>query len=410
MTLLDSLLSALDSLRANMLRTALTTLGIVIGVAAVIAMVAIGVGAERRMQDVIRGLGANVMVVVNGTSIGGGARRGAGTRPALTMDDAAALERQVPSIQVAAGAVGGTGQVIYGNTNWFTLIQGVSNGYLESRDWSLASGRGFSGAEARSAGKVAVLGQTVIEKLFEGGDPVGRTVRIMRVPFTVIGTLHAKGQTPWGRDSDDVIFLPLTTAKKRVLGGRAVRGDYLDSITVKARSAELVEQTEEEVTEVLRQRHRIRPGNPDDFIVRNIAQIVEARAESQRTMAFLLASVAGVSLLVGGIGIMNIMLVSVTERTREIGLRMAVGAARRDIMVQFVIEAVALSLIGGLIGIALGAGGSLLAAELAGWQMVVAPSAIALAVGFSAAVGIFFGWYPALKASRLDPIEALRHE
>jgi putative ABC transport system permease protein len=232
----------------------------------------------------------------------------------------------------------------------------------------------------------------------------------MRVPFTVIGTLHAKGQTPWGRDSDDVIFLPLTTAKKRVLGGRAVRGDYLDSITVKARSAELVEQTEEEVTEVLRQRHRIRPGNPDDFIVRNIAQIVEARAESQRTMAFLLASVAGVSLLVGGIGIMNIMLVSVTERTREIGLRMAVGAARRDIMVQFVIEAVALSLIGGLIGIALGAGGSLLAAELAGWQMVVAPSAIALAVGFSAAVGIFFGWYPALKASRLDPIEALRHE
>jgi putative ABC transport system permease protein len=409
-TWLDSLLSAFDSLRANLLRTALTTLGIIIGVAAVIAMVAIGVGAEERMQQVIRGLGANVMVVVNGTSVGGGVRRGSGTKPAITVADAEALARQVPSVQVSAPGVRGTGQLVFGNINWFTQIEGVSNDYLEARDWELAGGRNFTGAEARSAGKVVIVGQTVAEKLFEGADPVGQTIRIMRVPFTVIGTLHGKGQTPWGRDLDDVVFVPLSTAKKRVLGGRFVRGDYVGSITVKARSAAELDRTETEIKEVLRQRHRIRPGAPDDFYVRNIAQILEARAESQRTMSFLLASVAGVSLLVGGIGIMNIMLVSVTERTREIGLRMAVGARRGDIMRQFVIEAVTLSMAGGAIGIALGVGGSLTASEVAGWKMVVAPSAIVLAVGFSAAVGIFFGWYPALKASRLDPIEALRHE
>ena len=411
MTVADSLLAALDSLRANALRTALTTLGIIIGVAAVIAMVAIGVGAERRMQDVIRSLGANIMVVVNGTSVGGGVRRGAGSKPALTESDAEALQRDVAGIEIATGSVRGTGQVIFGNTNWFTQIEGVENAYLEARDWELAAGRGFTGPEARAAGKAVVLGHTVADKLFGGGDDaVGRTIRIMRVPFTVVGTLHAKGQTPWGRDLDDVIFVPLATAKKRVLGGRAVRGDFVESITVKARSAGELERIEAEVKELLRQRHRIRPGSPDDFYVRNIAQILEARAESQRTMAFLLASVAGVSLLVGGIGIMNIMLVSVTERTREIGLRMAVGAGRRDVMAQFVIEAVTLALAGGLIGIALGVGGTLTASEVAGWKMVVVPEAIVMAVGFSAAVGVFFGWYPALKASRLDPIEALRHE
>ncbi len=410
MKALDSLLTALDSLRTNILRTALTTLGIIIGVAAVIAMVAVGAGAEQRVQALIQSLGANVLIVLNGTSVSGGARGGSGSVISLTTADARALEQEVPAVRIAAPMVRGSGQIIFGNANWFTTIYGAPQSYLEARDWVVDRGRGFTAADERGARKVALVGQSVVDELFAGTDPIGASIRIKRVPFKVVGVTGVKGQTPFGRDQDDVVFIPLSTAKKRVLGGRQVRADFVGAITVKAHTAELIGEAETEVSETLRRRHRIRPGQPDDFVVRNIAQILEARAESQRTMAFLLAAVAGVSLIVGGIGIMNIMLVSVTERTREIGLRMAVGARGRDIMVQFVIEAVALSLIGGLIGSLLGVGGSLAVARLAGWPMIVSPGAILLAMGFSAVVGIFFGYYPARKAARLDPIEALRHE
>ena len=407
---MDSVLAALDSLRANALRTSLTTLGIIIGVAAVIAMVAVGNGAERKVQALIQSLGANILIVINGTSVSGGVRGGAGTTVSLTTADARALEREIPSVQIAAPSVRGIGQVIYGNTNWSTTLQGAGDNYLRAREWVIAEGRTFSAADERTAAKVAIVGQTIVREVFDGLSPLGETIRIKRVPFRVIGRTGDKGQTPFGTDQDDIIFIPLSTAKKRVLGGRRIRGDLVGAITVKAASADLIMEAEREVAETLRRRHRIRPGQSDDFGVRNIASMLEARAESSRTMSFLLAAVAGVSLIVGGIGIMNIMLVSVTERTREIGLRMAVGAQSRDILVQFVIESVALSLLGGAIGIALGVGGSVIAAEMAGWQLILSPAAIALAIGFSAGVGIFFGYYPALKASRLDPIEALRHE
>ena len=409
MTPVDSIRSALDSLRANLLRTVLTTLGIVIGVAAVIAMVGVGRAAEQRVQSVMQNLGANIMIVLNGTSTSGGVRRGSGSKPSLTIGDADAIVRELSSVQAAAPSVRGTGQAVYGNTNWFTALQGVRDDYLPAREWGIASGRGIEATDDRGARKVAVIGRTVVEKLFRAEDPIGQTIRIQRVPFTVVGILASKGQTTWGSDQDDVIFIPLATAMKRVLGGRQVRGDYVHSITVKAYSGDQLADAEREVTTLLRQRHRIQSGQPDDFFIRNITQFLEARAEQERTMGFLLASVAGVSLLVGGIGIMNIMLVSVTERTREIGLRMAVGARARDILSQFVIEAVTLSLAGGMIGVALGVGGSLAASELAGWSLAISPEAILIAVAFSAGVGIFFGWYPALKASRLDPIEALRH-
>ena len=410
MTYLDSVLAAIESLRTNFLRTVLTTLGIIIGVAAVIAMVAVGAGAESRVQAVIQSLGSNIMIVLNGTSVSGGVRRGSGSRLSLTEGDARAIQEQIPAVKVAAPSVRGAGQIIFGNTNWFTTIQGVTSEYLEAREWKIARGRGFSANELRSASKVVLVGETIVDKLFDGQDPVGQTMRIKRVPFRVVGVLAGKGQTPFGSDQDDTVFIPLSTAKKRVLGGRRVRGDYVGAITVKARSAKAVARAERQVTELLRQRHRIRPGTPDDFFVRNVAQMLKARAESSRTMSYLLASVAGVSLIVGGIGIMNIMLVSVTERTREIGVRMAVGARRRDIMSQFLIEAAALSLLGGAIGIALGVGGSMVVAKMAGWPMILGPSSILMAVGFSAAVGVFFGFYPARKASQLDPIVALRRE
>jgi putative ABC transport system permease protein len=406
----DLIVVAFDSLRANVMRTALTALGIIIGVAAVITMVAVGSGAEQRMQTVIQSLGANILIVVNGTSVSGGARGGSGSVISLTEDDAEALQEQIPAIAIAAPSVRGAGQIIFGNANWFTSIYGATEGYLLSRDWTIASGRTINAADQRSATKVALIGQTVVDRLFNGQDPINQTIRIKRVPFKVIGVTNVKGQTPYGSDQDDVVFIPLSTAKKRVLGGARVRGQYVSSIVLKASSAGEVEDAEREATMLLRTRHRIQPGEQDDFSVRNMAQMIEARVESQRTMSFLLAAVAGVSLIVGGIGIMNIMLVSVTERTREIGLRMAVGAKARDVLLQFVIEAVVLSLVGGIIGIVLGVSGSVLAAEVAGWPLVFSPWAVAVAMGFSGLVGILFGYYPALKASRLDPIEALRHE
>jgi putative ABC transport system permease protein len=406
----DSIVAALRALRANILRSVLTTLGIIIGVAAVIVMIAVGAGAEARMAQLISSLGSNLIMVLPGSGTAGGVHLGVGTRPSITEDDAAAIQREIPSVQVAAPSMRGSGQVVSGNLNWSTVIYGVTPEYLEARDWEMAGGRVFTAEEIKGAAKVALLGNTVADNLFPGQDPLGRILRIKRVPFEVIGVLADKGETLMGRDQDDTVFIPLPTARNRVLGGRDLGGKTVDTIFVKAWKPGLVSLTVDQVKELLRQRHRLRSGQDDDFFIRNLSEILEARAESSRAMSLLLAAVASVSLLVGGIGIMNIMLVSVTERTREIGLRMAVGAQSRDILGQFLIESVTLSLIGGLIGVILGLGGSVAMATLGEWPTVIEIESVVLAFGFSAAVGVFFGFYPARKAARLDPIEALRYE
>jgi len=406
----DSVLAALRALRANVLRSVLTTLGIIIGVAAVIIMIAVGAGAEARMAQLISSLGSNLIMVLPGSGTAGGVRLGVGTQPSITEDDAAAIQREIPSVQVAAPGMRGSGQVVSGNLNWSTVIYGVTPEYLEARDWEMAGGRVFTAEEVKGAAKVALLGNTVLANLFPGQDPLGRILRINRVPFKVIGVLRDKGETLMGRDQDDTVFIPLSTARKRVLGGRELGGNTVDTIFVKAWNPGLVSLTVDQVKKLLRQRHRLRSGQDDDFFIRNLSEILEARAESSRAMSLLLAAVASVSLLVGGIGIMNIMLVSVTERTREIGLRMAVGAQSHDILGQFLIESVTLSLIGGLIGVVLGLGGSVAMATLGEWPTVIEIKSVVLAFGFSAAVGVFFGFYPARKAARLDPIEALRYE
>jgi putative ABC transport system permease protein len=410
MTYGDCIRASITALRANLLRSILTSLGIIIGISSVIAMVAIGAGAESRVKESIESLGSNIMIVLNGSRTTGGARGGTGSNVTLTEEDAQALQRDVSSVEVAAPAVQGRLQLVSGNTNWATSVIGMTEEYLIARNWEIDQGRPFADTEYRSAGKVILIGSTVAEKLFPGEDPLGKIIRVNKVPLQVVGVLGTKGQTPFGTDQDDTAFIPLTTAKKRVLGGRWVKSNLVGQITVKVRDAQDVAEAEQEVATLLRQRHRIGEGAQDDFNIRNISQFLAARAESTRVMGILLASVAAISLIVGGIGIMNIMLVSVTERTREIGLRMALGARRRDILTQFVVEAITLSLLGGLIGVALGIGGSHLIAQTGDWPVLIEPQAIMLALGFSAAVGVFFGFYPARKASRLDPIDALRYE
>ena len=410
MTYGDCIMAALGAIQANVLRSVLTALGIIIGVAAVIVMISVGAGAQKQVDDVIKKLGSNLVIVVPGTTTSGGARGARGSRRTLTEDDAIAIQNEVPTVKVSAPTVRGSGQIIFGNQNWSTVIRGVTPDYGQAREWEIADGRWFSNDEVRSAAKVALIGETVSESLFGNDNPVGQIIRIKRVPFTVIGTLVGKGETPMGNDMDDVVFIPLTTAKKRTLGGRRVSGRLVGVVFVKSNSAEVVDDTIRDMTKLLRLRHKIRPGQPNDFFVRNLSSILEARANSSRVMNLLLAAVASISLIVGGIGIMNIMLVSVTERTREIGLRMAVGAKGRDILLQFLIEAVTLSLIGGVIGIVFGLCGSYIIAMIGNSPAIVQPYSIFLAFGFAAAVGVFFGFYPARKAARLDPIEALRYE
>ncbi len=411
MTYADSVAAALLAIRVNAMRSVLTALGIIIGVGAVIVMVAVGAGAQKRVDDVIKTLGSNLAIVLPGTTTSSGARGARGSRRTITEDDAIAIQTEIPTVAVTAPTVRGAGQVVFGNRNWSTVIYGVTPEYRQARDWEIDRGRWFNHDEVRAAAKVALIGETLVENLFEPGEnPVGQIIRVKRVPFTVVGTLVAKGETPRGNDMDDTVFVPLSTAKKRLVGGRRISGRLVDVVYVKSRSAEEVDGTIREMTSLLRQRHRIRPGHPDDFYVRNLSSILEARADSSRIMTILLAAVASVSLVVGGIGIMNIMLVSVTERTREIGLRMALGARRKDILLQFLIEAVTLSLIGGAVGVALGVAGAVGVASLGEWPAIVQPGSIVLAFGFAAAVGIFFGFYPARKAARLDPIEALRYE
>jgi putative ABC transport system permease protein len=411
MTFGDSLHAALIAIRVNLLRSVLTALGIIIGVGAVIIMISVGAGAQKQVDDLIKTLGSNLVLVLPGTTTASGARGARGSRPTITVDDATAIQNEVPTVNVVAPMVRGSGQLIFGNKNWSSSILGVTPEYQEAQEWKIKDGRWFNDQETRAAAKVALVGETIIENLFEPGEnPIGQVIRIKRVPFTIVGTLIAKGETPRGTDMDDTVFVPLSTAKKRLVGGRRLSGKLVNVLYVKSVSAAAVDDTIRDMTNLLRQRHRIRPGQNDDFFVRNLSSILEARASSTRVMTFLLAAVASISLIVGGIGIMNIMLVSVTERTREIGLRMALGARSRDILLQFLIEAVTLSLIGGIIGVALGLGGILGMASLGDWPTIIRPESIFLAFGFAAVVGIFFGYYPARKAARLDPIDALRYE
>jgi putative ABC transport system permease protein len=401
---------ALRAVAVNKLRSALTMLGIIIGVAAVIVMIAVGAGARARVEAQIQSLGANLLLILSGARTQGGVRLGVGSNYTLSEDDAIAVNREIAEA-LAAPALRGGAQVIWGNANWSTQIYGTTPDYLEVRQWRLEAGRVFEPAEMAGAGKVCVVGQTVVRELFGGTDPLGQVIRIKRVPFRVVGILGAKGQSVMGTDQDDIILVPIATARSRVLGTvNLAKQRAVSTIWVKVADGYDTRAVEAQVRALLRQRHRLPPGADDDFSLRNLAEFMAAREASSRVLALLLAAVASVSLVVGGIGIMNIMLVSVTERTREIGLRMAVGARTRDILGQFLVEAVTLSLIGGLAGVLLGVAGALAVAKLAGWEVLLSGEAVVLAVGFAFVIGVFFGFYPARRAARLDPVEALRFE
>jgi putative ABC transport system permease protein len=396
------------ALRVNKMRSALTMLGIIIGVGAVITMLAVGTGARQRIGEQIASIGSNLIMVVPGSTTAGGVRMGAGTQPTMTLGDAEAIQKECPSVLYVAPVHSGVAQVVYGNQNWSTGITGTTMNMLYVRDWPLSAGRLFTEEEVRSAAKVCLLGQTVVDNLFGGINPVGQIIRIKKIPFTVIGILEAKGQDPGGHDQDDTIYVPVTTAQKQLFGTQFP--GMIRTIMVKAKSTEDLAAAERQINELLRQRHHIGQKQEDDFTVRNLTQMMQAAEQSTKVMTLLLGAIASVSLLVGGIGIMNIMLVSVTERTREIGIRMAIGAKTWDIRLQFIIEALILSMIGGVAGIVIGISGSKILSMLFGWSTIVSPLSIFLAFGFSGLVGIFFGFYPAYKASLLNPIDALRYE
>ena len=396
------------ALRVNKMRSALTMLGIIIGVGAVIAMLAVGTGASRKIAEQIASMGSNLLIILPGATTAGGVRMGAGTQPTLTMGDAEAIQKECPAVQDVAPVHNGVAQVIYGHQNWSTGIVGTTPSMLTVRDWPLASGRPFTEQDVKSATKVCLLGQTVVENLFGDMNPVGQFIRIKNLPFIVIGVLAPKGQSAQGQDQDDTIYVPVTTAQKKLFG-TSFPG-MVRIMMIKAKSTEDLGPAEKQINELLRQRHHISQKQDNDFTVRNLTQIMQTAEQSTKVMTLLLGAIASVSLLVGGIGIMNIMLVSVTERTREIGIRMAMGAKTWDIRLQFIIEALTLSLIGGVTGIIVGVSGSKILSVLAGWSTIISPFSILLAFGFSGMVGIFFGFYPAYKASLLDPIDALRYE
>ena len=401
---------ALKALRVNKLRSSLTMLGMIIGVAAVIAMLAIGGGAQERVREQLKNLGSNLMLILPGSTTASGVRLGVGAAQVLTEEDAQAIAIEVEGVVVAAPSLRGSGQVSAGNANWATQYLGTNNDYLIARDWPLASGRLFEPAELSGAGKVALIGQTTARQLFGDLDPIDQIIRVRKVPLMIIGVLDRKGQNSLGQDQDDIVLMPLATARNRVLGQTQGRQRRVNIISVKAADGADMKAVEERIRELLRQRMKVQPGADEPFTIRNLTELLQAQEQASRVLTLLLGAVASVSLLVGGIGIMNIMLVSVTERTREIGLRMAVGARGVDILKQFLVEAITLSMIGGALGILLGVGASFAVGEFANWRTEISASAILLAVGFSGAIGIFFGFYPARKASRLLPIEALRYE
>jgi putative ABC transport system permease protein len=396
------------ALRVNKMRSALTMLGIIIGVGAVIAMVAVGTGASQQIAAQISSMGSNLLIILPGSTSSGGVRMGAGSQPTLSLSDAEAIIKECPSVADDAPMLGGVAQIVAGHLNWSTGVQGTSPGFLDVRDWDLSAGRAFTQQDVKSATKVALLGQTVAYNLFGDQNPVGQSIRIKNVPFTVIGLLAPKGQSAQGQDQDDTVLIPVTTAQKKLFGTQFP--GMVRIILVKARSSEDLAPAEQQIDELLRQRHHIGQKQDNDFTVRNLTQIMQAAEQSTKVMTLLLGAIASVSLLVGGIGIMNIMLVSVTERTREIGIRMAIGAKTWDIRLQFIIEALTLSLIGGVIGIIVGVSAAVILSSVSGWPTVVSVLSILLAFGFSGFIGIFFGFYPAYKASLLNPIDALRYE
>ncbi len=406
--LLASLRIALRALMVNKMRSALTMLGIIIGVGAVIAMIAVGAGAKKRIGEQIASMGSNMLIVLSGSSTSGGLRFGTGTVPTLTVDDGKAILNEIPAVKYVAPSLGGVAQVVFGNQNWSTIVNGTTPEVLEIREWPLVSGRSFTQQDVDGATKVCLLGKTVVDNLFGGIDPIGQIVRIKKVPFTVIGVLAPKGQSTWGQDQDDTIFVPLTTAQKRLFGMQFP--GMVRIIAVQAREPEAMKSVESQINDLLRQRHRLQPSQDNDFSVRNLTEIMSTAEQSASVMSLLLGAIASISLIVGGIGIMNIMLVSVTERTREIGIRIAVGAKGRDILLQFLIESLVLSLIGGTVGIGIGVVGTLVLSRFTQWPTLFSVEAILLAFLFSGSVGVFFGFYPARKASMLNPIEALRYE
>jgi putative ABC transport system permease protein len=407
MDLLMIIRVAFRALVRNKMRAALTMLGIIIGVSAVIAMVSIGQGAQASVQAQIESIGTNLLFVSAGAQNVGGVRSGAGDSGTntLTVEDLDAIKREVPSVSMVTPSVNARSQLVSGNANWNTSVTGVSEQYPEVRKWPIQSGEFFTDADVRTAARVIVIGQTVGDNLFPGTDPVGQTLRVMNLPFRVVGVMKKKGQDQQGRDQDDVSFAPYTTVQKKILGSPRLQIAYVSAI-----SQDATYTAQSQITDLLRQRHKLSANEPDDFTVRNMTDIADAANATSNTMTILLACIAGVSLLVGGIGIMNIMLVSVTERTREIGIRMAIGARSSAVRSQFLIESIVLSLTGGLFGIVLGIAVSLAIPKMLGWPTLVSTMAIIGSVIFSAAVGIFFGYYPARKAAALDPIEALRYE
>jgi putative ABC transport system permease protein len=403
----DILDEALQAMGANRLRTALTMLGMIIGVGAVVLMLAIGQGAQSMVSESIASMGSNLFIILSGSSTSGGVRMGGGTVPTLTANDAAAIG-ELPEIAAVAPIFPNNAQLIYGSNNWTTMVAGTTPEVFEVRDWYPLAGTAFTDSDVRSATRVILLGQTVVRNLFGDEDPVGKTVRVKNSPFLVLGVLAPKGQSLDGRDQDDTAMVPLTTAQRQLFGNQFP--GMIRFIMVKARSADAMDRAERDIVELLRQRHRIRPGQDDDFTVRNLTALAQTAAGTTKAMSMMLGAIASVSLLVGGIGIMNIMLVSVTERTREIGIRMAIGARRGDILLQFLVEALIISLAGSLVGAALGFFGAWLTSRLAEMMVVVTLWSILLAFGVAAAVGIFFGFYPARKAAGLRPIEALRYQ
>jgi len=407
MTFLMIVRIAYRALARNKMRAALTMLGVIIGVGAVIAMVSIGQGAQASVQAQISSFGTNLLFVSAGAQNVGGVRSGAGDSGTntLTEDDLQSIQREVPSVSAVSPNINSRSQLVVGNQNWNTQVTGVSQDFPSIRKWTIQSGEFFTDSDVRSAARVIVIGQTIVDNLFYGSDPVGQYVRVSDMPFRVVGVLGRKGQDPQGRDQDDVAFAPYTTVQKKILGTTRIQVAYVSAI-----SADSTYTAQLQITDLLRQRHKLAGNQPDDFTVRNMSDVAEAANETNSIMTWLLGSIAGVSLLVGGIGIMNIMLVSVTERTREIGIRMAIGARSSAVRTQFLIESIVLSLTGGVIGILLGISASLVIPVMLGWPTLVSTTAIIGSVIFSAAVGIFFGYYPARKAAALDPIDALRYE